>query len=110
MRRGCEFEERALRYLESLGYRILARNYRCREGEIDIIAQEGDDLVFVEVKGGGKEDHVYPAERFDQRKLSRIIACAYRFMEERNLDTTFRIDLIVVVGDRFDHFKNVGFD
>jgi len=110
MRRGCEFEELAVRYLESMGYKILARNYHCREGEIDIVAQEGEDLVFVEVKGGRSEDHGYPGERFDRRKLSRIIACAYRFMEERGMNATFRIDLIVVVSDSLDHFKNVGFD
>ncbi len=50
--KGAEYEERAERYLKNLGWEILERNYRCRRGEIDIIAREGRELVFVEVKGG----------------------------------------------------------
>ena len=47
---GAKGEEIAVRHLKSRGYRILERNYRTRLGEIDIIAEQGDDLVFIEVK------------------------------------------------------------
>ncbi len=110
MRRGCEYEELAARYLESIGYRILSRNYRCREGEIDIIALDGEDLVFVEVKGGRDTELGHPAERFSPKKLSRILACAYAYMEERGATSNFRVDLVAVVGDQLQHFRNVGFD
>jgi len=86
------------------------RNYRCRYGEIDIVAQEGEEVVFVEVKGGRGDGFGHPAERFDARKLSRVIACAYAFMEEAALEGNFRIDLIVVCGNDLQHFRNVGFD
>ena len=47
---GAKGEELAVRYLKKRGYRIVERNYRTRLGEIDIIAEQGDDLVFIEVK------------------------------------------------------------
>ena len=49
-RLGAFGERLAAAHLEAKGYRIRARNYRCREGEIDIVAQDGDTLVFVEVR------------------------------------------------------------
>jgi putative endonuclease len=51
LEKGKGFEDIACEYLTSLGYRILHRNFYCRGGEIDIIALDGDVLVFVEVKG-----------------------------------------------------------
>jgi len=48
--RGAAAEEAAIRYLSSLGYQVLARNWRCRSGEIDLIARDGEVLVFVEVR------------------------------------------------------------
>lgn len=108
--RGAEYEEVASEYLKSLGYRILKRNYRCRIGEIDIVALDGDTLVFVEVKGGRSPELGHPAERFNRRKLSRIIECAYTYMEREGLTLPFRVDLIVVFKGEVEHLKNVGFD
>ena len=72
---GAKGEEIAARYLKSLGYRILERNYRVRYGEIDIIAEQGTDLVFVEVKTrsgtlfGSPFDSVTVSK---QRQLSKV--------------------------------------
>jgi putative endonuclease len=110
MRRGREYEDLACEYLEGLGYSILSRNYHCGIGEIDIVAQEGDELVFVEVKGSSGEEFGHPAERFTTSKLNRIVSCAFRFMEEKGFDMPFRIDLIVVIKGRITHYKNVGYD
>lgn len=109
MRKGSDYEEIACEFLKGLGYEILERNYFCRSGEIDIIAMDGNALVFVEVKGGDTEEFGHPIERFDNRKLSRIITCAYRFLEERGLSTPFRIDLIIVLRGEVQHYKNIGF-
>ncbi len=103
MRKGSEYEDIAADYLEGLGYEILERNYHCRGGEIDIVAKDGKELVFVEVKGGRTEEFGHPLERFNRRKLSRIIYCAFQFMEERNIEAKFRVDLIVVLRDRVEH-------
>ena len=50
---GFQYEEEAVRYLKDQGYRILCRNFSCRQGEIDIVAKEGCYLCFVEVKYRG---------------------------------------------------------
>ena len=110
MRKGSEYEDIACEYLTELGYSILARNYHCRSGEIDIIAMDGDELVFVEVKGGLDTSFGHPAERFNLRKLDRIIACAFRFMEENSLDVPFRVDLLVVLEGEVEHHRNVGYE
>ncbi|WP_457600022.1 YraN family protein [Hydrogenivirga sp.] len=110
MRKGSEYEELACRYLVSAGYSILTRNYHCRVGEIDIVAKDGDELVFVEVKGGKDFGFGHPAERFTLKKLDRIVSCAFSFMEENGLDLPFRIDLIVVLGEEVKHYRNVGYD
>lgn len=109
MRRGSEYEEIAARYLENLGYLILAKNYHCGSGEIDIVALEGKELVFVEVKGGRDTEFGHPAERFNAKKLTRMLSCVFRFMEERSLDMPFRIDLLVVLEGRVEHYKNLGY-
>ncbi len=110
MRRGKKYEDRAVDYLRSIGYRILRRNYHCRFGEIDVIAQDGQQIVFVEVKGGKDLEFGHPAEKFDTRKLSRVIACAYSFLEREGLEKPFRIDLVVVLRSRVEHFKNLGYE
>ena len=110
MKRGSEYEEIACEFLKGLGYEILERNYFCRSGEIDIVAMDGNILVFVEVKGGRTDEFGHPLERFDNRKLSRIITCAYRFIEERGLRSPFRIDLVVVFRREVQHYRNIGFD
>ena len=108
--KGAEYEEVASEYLKGLGYRILGRNYQCRSGEIDIVALDGDTLVFVEVKGGISSEFGHPVERFDKRKLSRIVECAYSFMEREGLGLPFRVDLIVIFNGEIEHHRNVGFD
>ncbi len=108
MRKGKAYEERAVEYLKKKGYRILERNYRCRGGEVDVIALDGEEVVFVEVKGGRTEEFGHPAERFTKKKLKRILSCAWEFMEKRGLKGSFRVDLIVVFEGRVEHMRNVG--
>ena len=72
---GAKGEELAVRYLKKRGYRIVERNYRTRLGEIDIIAEQGDDLVFIEVKTrsdtlfGSAFESVTPQK---QKQLSKV--------------------------------------
>jgi len=110
MRRGKEYEDIAVKYLENLGYTVLARNFHCRLGEIDVIAWDGEELVFVEVKGGKDMRFGHPAERLNMNKLRRIMACAYEFMERMEEDPPFRLDLLVVLGGRVEHFKNLALE
>lgn len=71
-------EQEAARYLRAQGYRILEQNYRCRLGEIDLVAQQGKDLVFIEVKARSSDQFGLPIEaitRSKQQRLAKIAAC-----------------------------------
>lgn len=76
-------EEVAASYLESLGYRIVARNYRTRWGEIDIIAKDGPVLAFVEVKRRSRNDFGDPAEAVGKQKRERLARTAADFLGSR---------------------------
>jgi len=75
---GKRGEDTAVKYLERHGYKMLAANYRCRLGEIDIIAMEGDTIVFIEVKTRGGDAFGEGVESVDARKQRRIIAVSER--------------------------------
>ncbi|HHW08842.1 MAG TPA: YraN family protein [Firmicutes bacterium] len=75
---GRSAEEAAALYLRRLGYRIVSRNYRCRQGEIDIIAWDGPNLVFVEVRQ--RTDGGLAAESIDSRKRRKIVAAARHYL------------------------------
>src|SRR5690606_20847582 len=93
---GRAAEEAAARRLEALGYQILTRNYRCRRGEIDLVARHGTFLVFVEVKARrrGFPDSL---EAVDVRKRRRMVRAALAFLAERRLlDAPVRFDVAAV--------------
>ena len=86
-------EERAARYLRQKGYRILARNYRCRMGEIDIIACRGDYVAFVEVKLR-KDDSFAAAREFVTRaKQQRILRTAGLWLSQHETEHQPRFDV-----------------
>ena len=82
---GARGEERAAKHLESLGYTIVERNYRCRHGEIDIIARENGDLVFVEVKSRRNTSFGYPSEAVDSRKQRKLALSGEQYLIDRDL-------------------------
>lgn len=81
-KKGREGEDKAATYLSEKGFEIITRNYRMKGGEIDIIAREGESLVFVEVKSlpGGTAETL--ASELGSRKRSRIIRTAKYFLFE----------------------------
>jgi putative endonuclease len=94
---GAFGERVAAAHLESKGYRILERNYRCREGEIDIIAAEGDCLVFVEVRTRRGQERGSAVESVDPAKGGRLAALAEAYCQERpDLPSDRRIDVVAV--------------
>lgn len=98
---GAAYEEQAAHFLIGQGYQILERNYRCRQGEIDLIAMEGNVLVFIEVKYRSSLRSGDPAEAVDGRKRARIIRCAEYFMMKRGFggDTPCRFDVAAFLRD-----------
>jgi len=100
--RGRAGEERAERHLREQGYDILDRNWRCPEGEIDIVACRDDALVVVEVKTRRTDRFGHPFDAVDARKRSRLWRLAQRWSaahREAACGRILRLDAIGVTGD-----------
>ena len=94
-------EEAAVAALRSRGYRILERNVRLRRGEVDVIAEEHGDLVFVEVKARRSEAYGMPAEAVGPRKQRALAALAAAYCSRRGLgERACRFDVVEVRLDR----------
>mgnify|MGYP001217503687 CR=1 FL=1 len=94
---GAWGENVAATRLEADGYRIVARNWRCARGEIDLIAQAGDGLlVFVEVKTRRGRGMGLPEEALTLHKSRKLIRLAEIYLGEHDLDVEWRLDLIAV--------------
>ncbi len=89
-------ENRAERLLAAAGLRILRRNYRCRHGEIDLIALDGNALVFVEVRSRGRQDFGNAAESITLAKQRRIIAAARHYLAELPHMPACRFDVVTL--------------
>jgi putative endonuclease len=97
---GQRGEELAADRLQAEGYLIVARNWRCSRGEIDIIAKDGETLVFLEVKTRRSGRYGTPAEAVDTRKQEKVRQLARTFMyEERKTAPQYRFDVVTVDGD-----------
>lgn len=107
-------ERVAQSYLRSRGYRIVETNFRCPEGELDIIAQKDDWLAFVEVRTRSSSGFGTPEESVTQAKAERLVALAQAYLlGHENLPSQWRIDLVAVeLGpggkvSRVEHIENV---
>jgi len=108
---GRRGEELAATYLEKKGYLILQRNYRSGAGEMDIVAQEGDCLVFVEVRARSTSEYGTPEESITPSKAQRLIKVAQGYLQEQGESAReWRIDLVAIQlrGDpyRLNHVVN----
>jgi len=96
-RLGSGGERLAASWLEARGYRILGANWRCPYGEVDVIAEQGDELVFVEVKTRRGEAMGTPEEAVTPAKQRRLVATAQTYLMEHGLeDRPYRIDVVAV--------------
>jgi len=94
---GKEGEKIAAIYLEKNGYRIIEVNFRCPIGEIDIVAKEKDDLVFVEVKTRKSIALGYPEQAVGIRKQKKMSQLALWYMQKRKIaDTNARFDVVAI--------------
>lgn len=110
--KGRQGEASVLSYLKKCGWCILAQNYRTTQGEVDFIAMDGDDLVFIEVKSG-IADLEDLAQRVDQKKRDRIEQMAKIFQHKHHLEQhPIRFDVIIVSlpQNNIQHFSHEFFD
>ena len=97
---GALGEKLAAKHLKKLGYKILTTNYKCKLGEIDIIAREGGEIVFVEVKTRGPEPYVLGRYSVDKRKQEHIFRVATYYISSAGCELQPRFDVIDVELDR----------
>jgi len=94
---GTRSERAAARFLKRLGYRIVARNYSCPQGELDLIAVDRETVVFVEVRSTSGEDASRPAASVDLNKQRRLTDLALHFLQRhRLLHQSARFDVLAV--------------
>lgn len=94
---GLKAEEIACKYLKSLGYKILERNFRIRGGEIDIVAKEGEEIVFVEVKARWSHKFGEPAEAVTFWKMKALLKTALFYLQKVKWgDKQYRVDVIAM--------------
>jgi putative endonuclease len=98
---GDAGEKLAKDFLKKKGYKIRETNFRCREGEIDIIARKKDCLVFVEVRTKSSSGCGSPEESVTFAKKEKLIASALTYLSEhKNLPESWRIDFVAVELDQ----------
>ena len=94
---GKEGEDFAADYLQKQGYEIIGRNFECKQGEIDIIAKDKNEYVFIEVKTRQNHHYGMPCEAVDERKQKHIWnATRYYIYSHKLEDQYIRIDVIEI--------------
>ena len=97
MRLGEQGERMASNHLLNQGYTILEKNYRCRHGEVDIVAQQGAEVVFTEVRTRRSVQFGTPQESITKTKAKHLIATSQHYLERHSLtDIDWRIDLVSI--------------
>ena len=112
-RLGTRGEELARRFLQEQGYTILTTNYRCSWGEVDIVARDGEELVFVEVRTRRSADYGTPEESITAAKAQRLVATAGDYLQQHaDAEASWRIDLVSIRmgpghrSPRIDHLRH----
>ena len=94
---GRQAEELAAAFLEEAGLRVVARNWRRPDGELDIVADDGGTCVFVEVRSRTGEEHGHPLEAITARKRARVVRAARLYLDaETPAADGFRFDVVGV--------------
>ncbi len=100
-------EQRASAHLTSLGYQICEHNYRCPLGELDLVAREGGDLVFIEVRSRADADHgdaSYAVGKVKQRQVARV--AEHYLGDRRPIFSTCRFDVVAITGATIELFRD----
>jgi putative endonuclease len=93
---GSEGEELAVKFLKKRNYTIIARNYKTNIGEVDIIAKDGDTIVFVEVKTRANDTFGYPFEAVNRNKRKKLKNLALLYLKKQRQEFAVRFDVISI--------------
>jgi putative endonuclease len=106
---GQKGEQIACKALERDGYRIIEKNFRCRQGEIDIIAEKKGVICFIEVKARSSESFGLPEEAVTVWKQKRLLATAYVYLQNKKIrskDMRFDVVSVDLNGERARILRN----
>lgn len=104
---GIQGENLAVAEIERRGYAVLARRYRTRHGEIDIVARDGDTIVFIEVKAKETPEFGRAAEAVGLRKQQRIVSMAVDYLARNRLTAKpCRFDVVAIDGSVLTYYRS----
>ena len=103
---GAECEQQALAYLKRQGLRLIQANFSCKSGEIDLIMQDGDELVFVEVRQRADLQHGGAAASITPAKQRRIVRAAQFYLLRHQPVPPCRIDVVAIDGKHLNWIRN----
>ena len=104
--RGAEAENLAFEYLLDQGLKAIERNYRCRQGEIDLIMRDGETIVFVEVRMRASSSFGGAHESIDARKQRKILKAARHYISVLGKIPDCRFDAVLLNGDTIEWIPN----
>jgi len=111
---GIKGEEISAEFLQDSGYRILKRNARIGHSDIDILAADGETLVFVEVRTKSKTDRGMPEETLTKKKLERMKKTAELYIAFNHYEGLARLDAVCIIIDNnnrishLNHYAGIG--
>lgn len=98
----------AEKFLAEKGFEILARNFHAREGEVDIIAKDSEQIVFVEVKARRSSKFGSAIESVSEEKLRKVVEAGEKWLQQNNLEnTSYRVDVIAIDNGKIQHLMGV---
>lgn len=103
---GDAGENKAVKHLKKQGYKILHRNFKCKFGEVDIIAEVGDTICFIEVKTRNSDKFGRPCEAVTLERQHRYKNCAKFYFANRQITYNIRFDIIEVYKGEINHIEN----
>lgn len=106
MLRGRQAEDQAADYLARRGLTLVARNWRCKGGELDLIMRDGAVLVFVEVRARGRRDFGGAGESITAVKQARLIHAAQAYLATLPRPPACRFDALLLDGDRLEWIRD----
>lgn len=105
---GKQAEANACQFLETKGFKLLARNYYCRFGEIDLIMKDRDEIVFVEVRQRASDHVLSPVESVNLTKQRKLIKTATHYLQQQRWfdKVSCRFDVVGITQDEIEWIKD----